>query len=474
MFFFVKIFEVKIEENEKIRDLNDAIKYSENFSNEKYEQMSITDEKDNSNFEKIKKEEKNIQVKDTTAEEKEKLEEAEEIVKKQSSKKKKIWNLIFFLINVGVIAGILTYQILNEDGLTSLTDLSTKLNWWIITLIIAVFALIIFLETLKFWILTYKTTKKNRFSLSYKISAIGRYYDNITPFATGGQPFQIYYLNKRGVSGAESLSITMGNYVIWQLSFITFTLVIMIFSLTLNNFLNAGTVFITASSWIGFAINSALVILVGLLSINKRIGTKLVNGTLKLLKKMKLIKNYDKHYNKIMEMVDTFQITMKKYAKDKWSFIFLIFVNYLTFFLVYSLPFLIHAAFFGFDFSIFTTIFIYIVMIDLTASYLPLPGGTGAAELSFTALFSLYFVDGTIFWAMIIWRIFTYYAYLLQGILIIIYDYFAGDKRHQWEEKKWTLEAESRTFEENQTKEFELLLEKEQKKNKKKIKAKVK
>ena len=154
---------------------------------------------------------------------------------------------------------------------------------------------------------------------------------------------------------------------------------------------------------------------------------------------------------------------MKKYAKDKWSFILLIIMNYLTFFLLYSLPFLVYAAFFGFNFEIFPIIFTYVVMIDLTASYIPLPGGTGTAELSFTALFGLYFVDGTVFWAMIIWRIFTYYIYLLQGISVIIYDYFVGNKRYQWEEKKWALEAESRTFEENQTKEFELSLQKNQK-----------
>ncbi|MDD4111204.1 MAG: lysylphosphatidylglycerol synthase transmembrane domain-containing protein, partial [Clostridia bacterium] len=267
-----------------------------NFSNSNYEQICIVNGKDNGeadlNNEKTDKKEYPLQLKidekNTTDEDKEKLEEAVETVKKQSNKKKKWLNLVFLLINLVVVAGILTYQLLKEDSVTSLAELSSQLNGWVMLLLVGVFALLILLETSKFWILIYKATNKNRFALSYKLAALGRYYDNVTPFATGEQPFQIYYLNKHGVSGAESVSIPMGKYVIWQLSFVTFTLVVMIFSISLNSFSSAGTAVVTASSWIGFSINSALVFLVGLISINKKIGTKLITGFLKLLHKLKI------------------------------------------------------------------------------------------------------------------------------------------------------------------------------------------
>ena len=108
-------------------------------------------------------------------------------------------------------------------------------------------------------------------------------------------------------------------------------------------------------------------------------------------------------------------------------------------------------------------------MIELTLSFLPLPGGAGAAELSFTALFAMYFGGGHLFWAMIIWRIFTYYGYILQGLIILVYDYFLGNKRYQWEEKKWALEAESQTFKDNHLKQFEISLQKYKKNKKEKI-----
>jgi len=58
--------------------------------------------------------------------------------------------------------------------------------------------------------------------------------------------------------------------------------------------------------------------------------------------------------------------------------------------------------------------------------------GGGSAELSFGALFKPYFANcasGVSVWAMLIWRILTYYGYLLQGILVILYDYLFGNKK---------------------------------------------
>ena len=105
-------------------------------------------------------------------------------------------------------------------------------------------------------------------------------------------------------------------------------------------------------------------------------------------------------------------------------------------------------------------------MVDLAASFIPLPGGTGVAELSFTAIFAS-LMGSDIFWAMLIWRILTYYSYIIQGILITIYDYFRGNKKQKWLEQKWKLEEESRQFEDDQLKIFEESLEKQNKRKEK-------
>ena len=59
---------------------------------------------------------------------------------------------------------------------------------------------------------------------------------------------------------------------------------------------------------------------------------------------------------------------------------------------------------------------------DMAVCFFPLPGGTGATELSFNALLGSLFTEGTLFWGILIWRILTYYLYIFQGIIILFSD----------------------------------------------------
>lgn len=78
------------------------------------------------------------------------------------------------------------------------------------------------------------------------------------------------------------------------------------------------------------------------------------------------------------------------------------------------------------------------------------------SEISFTVIFANIFPNGTVFWALLFWRFMTYYIYIIQGLCIVIYDYFIGNKKFKWLQKKWELEAESMLFEEEQIKKYKL------------------
>ena len=89
-------------------------------------------------------------------------------------------------------------------------------------------------------------------------------------------------------------------------------------------------------------------------------------------------------------------------------------------------------------------------MVEIAASLMPLPGGTGMNEFSFAAVFASYFVEGRLFWALLIYRFFSYYFYLIQGFGVIIYDYLIGNRRYEWVKKKWALQGESEAFKQTQ------------------------
>lgn len=407
-----------------------------------------------------------IELSSTVEEQTEKLEEAEKTVKNQSSKKKKWLSVLFLLINVGVVAGILIYQIKNDTEMSTFGELITSgINWWIFAFAVFLFLLNMFTEGARFWLLTYKTTGKNRPILGYKVAALGRYYDNITPLSAGGEPFQIYYMSKHSIDAGKAVSIPVGKYIFFQLTFVSLGFICMMFSISYANS-GLGTALVTTGSWIGFALNFALTFIVLLVSISKKLGDKLLTGGLKFLKKIHFIKDYDGKLAKSRKVIGEYQRAVTDYAKDKWTFVLMMILSYAGLIINYSTPYVIYCMFHGFNASIYWELFVKIVMVDLAACFIPLPGGTGVAELSFTAIFAS-LMGPDIFWAMLIWRILTYYSYIIQGILITIYDYFRGNKKQKWLEQKWKLEEESRQFEDDQLKIFELSLEKQSKRKEK-------
>lgn len=384
----------------------------------------------------------------------EQINEAEEAVAGRKSKKKRWGSLILMLINIVIVAVIIITQIKGNNMVPLSEVLEGGINWWFLLVCFATFGAMTILEAIRIEIFVHDSTKKRHFALSYKTAQIGRYYDCVTPLSAGGQPFQIYYLKKHGLTAAQSVAVPMGRYVFTQLTAVIFFTCVL-FS-TFSGSLGGGvaTTVVSAASWIGYVLNFSVIFLVLLISINRKIGTKLVGGVIKLGHKMKLVKNYDKTYNNVIKVVDDFQSSIKYYVKTPKTFILGLLATGASYLLNYTIPFFIYCTFAGYEVGMWSTILVRCVMIDLASSFIPLPGGTGAAELSFTTLFASFFVGGKLFWALLLWRILTYYGYIFQGIIIMIYDYAIGDKKYKWQKKKNELETESEKFKAEQLSQF--------------------
>ena len=378
------------------------------------------------------------------------MDENEQAVAKQKSKKSRNINLIFFLVNIGVLAGILISQISQQEDMSFSALINSTFSPGLLLFAIFVWFVIQVNDAYRVNILVKRSSGRSRPFLSYKTNAIGRYYDSITPMATGGQPFQVFYLKNRGINVAAAISVPMGKYVINQLCISFVWTVCLIWALTSS----AGLT--TVLCVVGWVMNSLLMVAIIVLSINQRVGTKIVVGIMKLLQKMKIIKNYEKSYNQVIKIVTDFQVTIKNFVKDGWTFFKLIVSNMASMILNYSMAFLVYCMMIGwFDFSMYLEMFLLSVMIDMAASFVPLPGGTGVTELSFTALFAgLISPAAMLTWALIFWRILTYYIVLIQGIVVMAYDNAIGNRKYLWLKKKWELEAESISFAQDKLHEY--------------------
>lgn len=373
----------------------------------------------------------------------EKVEEANKEVSKSSSKNTKIKNILFFIFNLVLVAGILIWNIFTTDDFSKL-DIS-KINFINFLYVLLLLAAVILVDVFSVHRMIYRKTFRSRWSTSYKSLGIMRYYDAVTPMATGGQAFMVTYLTGRDIPGSTALSIPIAKLLFQNTTWIIITGVCLVLSFTSN----MGSL-VSAASIIGFILGLLVIVFTMFVSFSKKMGNKLVTWGLRLLKKMHLVKNYEKTHEKVTHFVEDYQNIMKEYSHAKLDVIYQILLHIIRFVCLYSIPFFIYKIFpyeqaSGYAIGNYGTFFIYTAMIELASSFIPLPGGTGMNEITFSFLFKSY-LGGNTFWALLLWRFCSYYIYLLQGLGILTYDTVYGNKKYRWVKKRLALQAESQEF----------------------------
>jgi len=334
-------------------------------------------------------------------------------------KKKKIFNICLFALNIALVI-LVFYNFAQEQG--GIQPLSTLIEnhpkWKYLFIGLGLFFATSIFNGCKFMFLIHNKTKKWRPFYSYKLGAFGRYYDHITPLGSGGQPFEIYYLKKEGYSGDVATAIPLAKYMIWQISFVILCSFILIaYS---HNYVTSPLVLILA--WVGLSIILALFLFVFFMSITKKWGASLVVGVLKLLHKCKIIKNYRKTLTKVLLFVKSYQDCIKQVAKSPFTLICTILSTLGSMLCNTSIAYFVLISFTDNPGMNLWDIICICHICELAVAIIPLPGGSGVSELSFNALLGALFPIGTLFWGILIWRILTYYMYIIQGWVLFAWN----------------------------------------------------
>lgn len=357
------------------------------------------------------------------------VEQAAKQVANEKTKKKQIWSWLFLALNIVVVAVIMIQQFTSGDAI-SIADLikleDARWGYLVVAVLLAVAGNI--LESTKTFELIYISTHRFRPCLSYKSTALCRYYDCISPMSTAGEPFQIYYLNNRGIRGEIAASIPIVKAMFWQISNVILGVLLLVFNA--KAYATSNPIIISAA-WTAVAISTGILLTVLFLSVSKTVAPRIVIGILKLLAKIKLIKNYQLVFRKVMRFVINYQNCMRTFASNFGTIIIQLILGMGELLVGALIPYFIYKTFVPMGTVSAIDIVTMTFICNLISSIIPLPGGTGAVEVSFMAMFSSLFNTGTVVWAMLIWRILSYYLLIAQGITVTIYDTLIGNKKNE-------------------------------------------
>ena len=254
-------------------------------------------------------------------------------------------------------------------------------------------------------------------------------------------------MSKNGYSADNATGVPLAKYLFWQIAFCFIGIVVVLIPSEVSYVANV----VKYLAWVGIFGNIMLFLFNLSMSTNKKFGGKIVNGILKFATKIKVVKNYDSAYVKVNNTFDNYQKCVKKFAKSPGEFILQVFYALCTILINASIAYFIYLAFnyaYMLDGTLVLKGWLEIVSLSITcdvaASLIPLPGGSGAAELSFMGLFGAMFKADMAFWAMLFWRLFTYYGIIIIGLILIIWDGVINAKK----KKQLEMQAVSETISE--------------------------
>lgn len=339
--------------------------------------------------------------------------ESVEDLEKMAPKKQNLGvKIAFLLFNVLIVVFILWMEKRNSGSIPNLkeTILEVQDGWRYVVAACLLFVVMVGAEALCYMLMTHKSGQGFRPWLAIKTTVIGKYYDNITPFSMGGQPFQMYYMAKSGVDTATACSMPVIHHAVKLL--VSNIAIVICYICTATT--TAGGIKIAA--YVGVLFNLALPAIVALFIIKKSWALALTEWVMKLGHKIKLVKDYDAAVAKVLKTVEEFIGTLRFLFKHIGLSIVIAVLTLLEVLALVAVPYFVIRAF-GVECNMWQTIVKGMYAMN-ASSYIPTPGSAGGAEAYFYGIFGDELGGGNFFWAVMLWRAITYYIYIFIGTCI--------------------------------------------------------
>ena len=195
---------------------------------------------------------------------------------------KKINIVILVFITILVL-----YFSLKDNFKEVINQILTMNSIYLILAFIFLFIFLIF-KSLSIYLFCKKINKEFKFIQSIQLVLRTQFFNAVTPFATGGQPYQIYYLKHCGIDYASSTSIVLQNFIVYQIALVILGLIALFTNQILDVFNNSKLLVRLIA--LGFIINTLVIVIMFVVAFSKKMNKSIIGFGISILTKLKLVK----------------------------------------------------------------------------------------------------------------------------------------------------------------------------------------
>lgn len=322
-------------------------------------------------------------------------------------KHKKTYEIVLLVATV-----IILYFVLKDNFESTLTIVKNA-NYFYLFLAALLYSISFLLEALTTFFLIKEYKANYTYIMCVRLALVTKFFNGITPLATGGRPLLVFELKKDGIPAANGTNVVVQNFMLFQVSLIIFSIITFMLD-SMFNLINVPHVLSTIM-YIGFALNSIILIIAFIFSIKKNINNSIITFFINFLAKIKIIKKREERIEQTKRICAEYYNAFKDFKHKTKLIVKSIVVELLSLVAVYSVIILIFKSL---DASININYISSVIAsnyIFLAGSYIPMPGGIGGMEFAFIGYCKIFASKLLISPALILWRFITYYAPTLVG-----------------------------------------------------------
>lgn len=319
---------------------------------------------------------------------------------------------IFNFIIIFLITALVLYFSLKDDYQSILSQMKSLPPIYFV-LSLSFVLLYYLLRSLSLHSIIQVFQKDYPFKRTFSLVLITQFFNAITPFSTGGQPFQIYHLKKDGISVTNGTNIIMQNFIVYQIALVLLGIFALIYNLIFHIYEEIHILKHLVT--LGFIINTAVIVFLFFIAFSQKFSDLILKLFEFFLRKKK---DKEERITKWNEYIDTFHTGAKVLMKDKKRFIFNILYNIIALSILYLVPyFLIYGM--GEVHIHPITVIVSSAYTMLIGAFVPIPGATGGIEYGYISFFGQFIKGPVLNASMLLWRGITYYMGLIIGAITL-------------------------------------------------------
>lgn len=245
-----------------------------------------------------------------------------------------------------------------------------------------------------------------------RYTLIGFFFCSVTPGASGGQPLEIYYMSKDGISSANATMAILIQTCGVQVAVVGLGIIFLIFSPQIA----AGP--IMSLFMLGVLINGVALAALLVAILSPKLAKKMINWGLNFLKKIH-IRRFEKNRKSINDSLAQYSEASAYIKEHKKEFRNAMMRTVLQMTLYYLVPYFVYLSF---GLSEMTALGIVAMqsVLFIATSGLPIPGAIGASEAVFLGLYGAVYGAENVESALILTRGSNFYLFVIVAMVVTL------------------------------------------------------